>query len=81
MTHLQALLQDLQHAQDETAGIRPCPACEYVRSLAPGALRDTLESALRGTIGIRKLEHIFQEHKIPVGRRTITRHRNEEHTP
>lgn len=77
--NIPALLVDLQSAASAAKGERPCPLCEYLDTLEPGALRSTLEDAAAGTIGIRKLEHIFQAHDIPVGRRTIVRHRNERH--
>lgn len=74
-----SLLTDLRDAEKAASGDRPCPLCEYIAGLAEGPTRDALVAASSGTIGIRKLEAIFQSHEIPVGRRTITRHRNERH--
>lgn len=77
------LYDDLQQAERETAGerARTCPLCEYIQSLDPGPTQIALMSAAAGTIGIRKLEAIMQKHETGVGRRTITRHRKEGHTP
>lgn len=86
-TSIPALLTDLIHAKMDADGIRPCGLCQFINTLDSGLARDTLKDAAAGTIGIHKLELILRKHEArdsdgkPVGRRTITRHRKEEHQP
>lgn len=81
------LHQDLIEAAQASAGKRPCGLCEYIASIDDIHTFDALRDAAAGTIGIRKLEFILRKHDArdnndkPVGRRTILRHRQEEHTP
>jgi len=81
------LLTDLVHAKLDTDGIRPCGLCQYINGIEVGLTRETLRDAAAGTIGERKLVAILQKHKAtgddgtPVGRRTVSRHRKEEHKP
>lgn len=85
--NIPALLTDLVHAKLDADGIRPCGLCQFINTLEAGVTRDTLKDAAAGTIGQKKLEAILQKHGVrdndgkPVGRRTIVRHRKEEHQP
>lgn len=75
-----SLLEDLERGAAETAKVLPCPLCEYINT-QDGATREALVAASAGTIGVRKLTAILQQHETGVGQRTIVRHRREEHTP
>lgn len=86
--HEAALFYDLQQARRETARDTGCPLCRYIAAQGDDATRGALRDAAAGTIGIAKLERVLRKHEArdpltnkPVGRRTITRHRDEEHRP
>jgi hypothetical protein len=75
-----ALLDELVQAKREAAGERDCPACDAILSTT-GITREALREALAGTIGVNKLPKILSRHGYTVGRRTIERHRREDHQP
>lgn len=85
--NIPALLTDLAHATAAANGVKPCPLCQYIANLPSGPVQDAMRDAAAGTIGVHKLEAILRKHKArddndkPVGRRSITRHRKEDHQP
>lgn len=74
------LISDLSAARRLAVDGLPCAACEHLATLAAGPERDALRDALAGTIGVNKLAAILRAHDIPVGRRSIERHRKEGHS-
>lgn len=76
------LLNDLRAAEQRAASrVPPCEVCGHIRSMTPGMTRDALIQAAAGTIGVNTLAAIFKAHGIPAGRRTIERHRKDDHQP
>ena len=83
-----SLHDDLEQAERyATAGWQrpPCPACVAI-SEASEEDKTALTRAFAGSIGINRLVDILATNGVTVngaaiGRRTITRHREEEHTP
>lgn len=76
------LLDALAAAEREAVpGGTDCQACDAVRTAATPERKEALERALAGTIGRDKLVPILQGQGINVGRRHLTRHRQERHTP
>lgn len=71
----------LADAEREARHGKVCPLCEYIEKMPEGTVRETLTRAAAGTIGRDKLVAIMRAHGIPAGRRTLERHRREEHTP
>ena len=69
---LAVALEVAHRAADRTP---TCGACDYLARMAPGDDKSAVTSALAGTIGITKLAEIFRKHDVPVGRRSIERHR------
>jgi hypothetical protein len=55
-----------------------CGACLALAKIEDEATRSTLERALTGTIGIKKLSAILAGHGILVSARQIMKHRNEK---
>lgn len=76
-----SLLDDLMQGRAETARALPCPLCEYIRAQEDEDTRRALEGAAAGTIGLKKLAAILRQHDTGIGRRTLERHRREEHKP
>lgn len=77
-----SLLDDLYAAQDRArTRVPPCEICKHIASLEPGETRLVLREAAAGTIGVNTLVAIFKAHGIPAGRRTIERHRKDDHQP
>lgn len=75
------LLEDLQQAEQTAALARAamCPACMYLESIEDEATRNAMRAALAGTIGRDTLIKILHRHNADFGRRTLERHRREEH--
>lgn len=74
------LLADLVAAERAAQGSTPCTLCEYINTQT-GVTRDALIAAAAGSIGERKLVSVLKKHETGIGRRTISRHREEEHKP
>lgn len=74
------LLEDLDQAKLAAAHITPCPLCDYIND-QDVYTKAALKEAAGGTIGVNKLAAILRQYDTGIGRRTIERHRREEHTP
>jgi hypothetical protein len=75
-----SLLDDLKAGEAAAAGARPCPLCDLIRS-STGELEAALRATAGGTMGTAKLASILRANETGIGRRTVIRHRSEEHTP
>ena len=75
------LLDDLNEASGVTSKVPRCPLCDFINAQEDPDTRAALVGAAAGTIGVQKLARIMRDHASGVGRRTIERHRTEEHTP
>ncbi len=76
------LLEEIERAEAETVNgqdHRQCDACAFIDDIEDEATQNAVKLALSGTIGIRKLVGILRGHGATFGRRTIERHRREEH--
>lgn len=80
------LTKDLIKAEAEARGETPCGMCAAIESHA-GEAHVALRRAAGGTIGVNKLVAILAANEVTdpdtgkaIGRRTIMRHRSEEHT-
>ena len=83
-----ALIDDLKQAEASAAAgwqNPPCGVC-YAIEHAPDEDKAALTSAFAGSIGVNKLVVILAKNGVTgsdgasIGRRTIYRHREEEHT-
>ncbi len=73
------LLDDIKAGEAVTAGERECPLCTYIEGVVDHATADALTRAAAGTMGIKRLAAVLAKHETGIGRRTITRHRDEGH--
>lgn len=76
-----SLLDDLAKARRETDINAGCPLCSYIRETEDEPTKRLLTEAAAGSIGRDKLVAILRAHETGMGRRTVERHRREEHTP
>ena len=74
------LLQDLITEEFRSKDPHPCPLCDLIRNsdIHTGA---RLRDAASGTLSERALVRVLTKNKTGIGRRTVARHRAEEHTP
>lgn len=75
-----SLLEDLIAGKRKTDRIQDCSLCEYIAEVPDANTKQALSEAAAGKIGLNKLAEILRVHQTGVGRRTIERHRREEHT-
>jgi hypothetical protein len=76
-----SLLEDIDQAVIETERKQDCPLCVYIRDQDDIYVKDALARAAAGRIGRDKLVAILQKLETGIGKRTVTRHRQEGHTP
>jgi len=74
-----SLLDDLKAAQAETNGDKPCPLCLLIDSEQDEETKQWLTGAAAGNIGRDKLVAVLAKHQTGIGKRTVTRHRQEGH--
>jgi len=75
----ESLIKDLETAEGANQHARPCQVCEALEFMGSQA-RSSVERALAGTIGERKLSEILTANGYPTGRRAVVRHRSEGHS-
>lgn len=73
-----SLMDDLDQAERAARRERPCPLCDYIKSLNSPE-REAMTAAAAGTIGVNTLTRIMRKHQTGIGRRTIEAHRKEGH--
>lgn len=73
------LLIDLLTAERESAGELDCPLCVFINGLDDERTRAAMSAAAAGSIGLNKLAAVLKKHETGIGRRTIVRHRREDH--
>jgi hypothetical protein len=78
MTDDDALLADLEKAERANVFARDCQVCEALDRMSERA-KPQVETALRGTIGARKLAELLTRNGYPTGRRAVENHRREDH--
>lgn len=76
-----SLKDDLAQGETETAQIGKCSLCNLIAETEDPETKSYLTRSAAGSIGEVKLSKIFQSHDLSIGRRTIARHRAEEHQP
>jgi hypothetical protein len=84
-----SLLDDLEAAiTTTTLRDEGCVLCDAIGTLEEGPTRSALTAAAAGKLGVERLVLIMKRNGITapltgatIGRRTIERHRKEEHTP
>jgi len=79
MTDEDLLIAAIDEAENANQHARPCQVC-YALSKMSDQARASVERALAGTIGERKLSEILTANGYPTGRRAVANHRSEGHS-
>lgn len=70
------MIDELFGAEDANMHQRQCQVCSALQDMGDDA-RSTVQRALAGTIGARKLAEILTRNGYPTGRRAVDNHRLE----
>lgn len=75
------MLEDLADAKRRSTIDRTCPLCELIQTTEDDETREELKAAAAGKIGRDTLVALLQKWETGIGKRTVIRHREEEHKP